>query len=189
MARVQLLSIASLSGLFNLNAVYLTGYAWLFGMSVWVTFFGGIIAYRALPRHQFGALQHKTFPVYFVLSMLLSSGLMAIWTFKHPDILVYLARPNVADVAQFYALATVFSSQALNYFVIGPLTSKTMFQRQRLEKEEGKVYNDPGVSDEMKALNRRFGSLHGISSLANLGAVLALGFHGLWIGNAGVKGY
>jgi hypothetical protein len=45
------------------------------------------------------------------------------------------------------------------------------------------------VSDEMKNLNRRFGWLHGISSLANLGAVIALGFHGLWIGKAGVKGY
>ncbi|PPQ92706.1 hypothetical protein CVT25_014013 [Psilocybe cyanescens] len=181
MARIQLLSFASLAGLFNLNALYLVGYAWLFGMSVWISFFGA--------RHQFGALQHKTFPVYFVLSMLLSSGLMAIWTFKHPDVLVYLTRPNVADVAQLYALATVFASQALNYFVVGPLTSKTMFQRQRLEKEEGKVYSDPGVSADMKALNRRFGTLHGVSSLANLGAIIALGFHGLWIGNAGVKGY
>lgn len=42
------------------------------------------------------------------------------------------------------------------------------------------------VSEEMKALNKRFGALHGISSLLNLGAVLALGFHGLWIGNYGV---
>lgn len=41
----------------------------------------------------------------------------------------------------------------------------------------------------MKVLNRKFMALHGISSLANLTAVLALGFHGLWIGNAGVKGY
>lgn len=41
----------------------------------------------------------------------------------------------------------------------------------------------------MKALNRRFGALHGISSLANLIAVIALGFHGLWIGSAGIKGY
>lgn len=41
----------------------------------------------------------------------------------------------------------------------------------------------------MKGLNRRFGSLHGISSLLNLWAVIAIGLHGLWIGNAGVKGY
>ena len=41
----------------------------------------------------------------------------------------------------------------------------------------------------MKALNRRFGSLHGISSLLSLGAFIALGFHGLWIGNVGLRGY
>jgi hypothetical protein len=54
-----------------------------------------------------------------------------------------------------------------------------MFQRHKLEKSEGKTYNEPGVSPEMKALNSRFGMLHGISSLLNLGAVLSLGFHGL----------
>lgn len=83
-----------------------------------------------------------------------------------------------------------------------------MFQRHRQEKEEGKNYNEPGVSDsnssnarglinsttvqvstEMKALNAKFGSLHGISSLANMAAVIALGFHGLWIGNVGLQGY
>jgi hypothetical protein len=42
------------------------------------------------------------------------------------------------------------------------------------------------VSAKMRALNTKFGSLHGISSLVNLGAVIALGFHGLWIGNVGV---
>lgn len=41
----------------------------------------------------------------------------------------------------------------------------------------------------MKALNSKFGALHGISSLLNLSAVILLAFHGLWIGNAGVKGY
>ncbi len=41
----------------------------------------------------------------------------------------------------------------------------------------------------MKALNSKFGMLHAISSLFNLGAVIALGFHGLFIGNDGVKGY
>jgi len=78
-----------------------------------------------------------------------------------------------------------------------------MFKRHKQEKEEGKTYNDPGVctsvcyevhcltldfkvSAEMKALNRQFGSLHGISSLFNLFAVIALGLHGLWIGNAGL---
>lgn len=73
--------------------------------------------------------------------------------------------------------------------MVGPLTSKTMFQRHRLEREEGKAYNEPGVSANMKALNARFGMLHGISSLFNLGSFIALALHGLWIGHAGVKGH
>ncbi|KAF8807272.1 hypothetical protein BYT27DRAFT_7241872 [Phlegmacium glaucopus] len=191
MAKVALLTFSSLISLVNLDGLYLLGYAWLFGMSIWITFFGGVIAYKTLPRHQFGALQHKTFPVYFVLSILLSSGLLSLWVINHPDVVTHIYQPNVADVVQAYALAVVLLSQGLNYFVIGPLTSRTMFQRQKLEKEEGKMYNDSGklqVSADMRALNRRFGTLHGISSLANLGAVIALGFHGIWIGNAGVKG-
>jgi hypothetical protein len=54
-----------------------------------------------------------------------------------------------------------------------------MFQRHKLERSEGKSYQDAGVSDQMKALNKSFGVLHGVSSLLNLCSVLALGFHGL----------
>lgn len=39
----------------------------------------------------------------------------------------------------------------------------------------------------MKALNKKFGQLHGVSSLLNLGAVIGLLFHGLWIGSYGVQ--
>ncbi|KII93713.1 hypothetical protein PLICRDRAFT_99784 [Plicaturopsis crispa FD-325 SS-3] len=186
MAKAETLTLVSLAGLFNPSSLYLVGYAWLFGM---YSVNAGVIAFKTLPRHQFGALQHKTFPIYFVLSIGLSSGLLALWTLSHPDVLGNLLRPQVADVAQVYALGSVLAAQGLNYFVVGPLTSKTMFQRQKLEKEEGKAYNEAGVSAEMKKLNSKFGQLHGISSLANLSAVIALGFHGLWIGNAGVKGY
>jgi len=68
------------------------------------------------------------------------------------------------------------------------LTSKTLFQRHRQEKEEGKAYNESGVSDQMKSLSARFARLHGISSVLNLIAILSLGFHGLWLGNTGFKG-
>ncbi|KAJ6604276.1 hypothetical protein DFH09DRAFT_1122181 [Mycena vulgaris] len=174
----------SLLNLFSSSGLYVVAYGWLFGMSLWISFFGGVIAYKTLPRAQFGALQHKTFPIYFVLSIILGSTLLGLWTLKHPVVLTHYASPLVADVAQAYALAFVIISQGSNYFIVGPLTSKTMFERMRLEKDEGKTYNESGVSDNMKALNRRFGMLHGVSSLANLGAVIALGFHGLSIGSA-----
>ncbi|THV06055.1 hypothetical protein K435DRAFT_834479 [Dendrothele bispora CBS 962.96] len=186
MTKPEVLTFASLVDLLTPKSLYVVTYGWLVGMSIWVTFFGGVIAYKALPRHQFGQLQHKTFPIYFVISILLSAGLTGMWTLSHPDVQNYIQNPFVADVAQAYTLASVSIAQGLNYFVVGPMTSKTMFQRQRLEKSEGKTYNEAGVSEEMKALNRRFGSLHGISSLANLWAVIALIFHGLWIGNTGI---
>ncbi|KXN83620.1 hypothetical protein AN958_01185 [Leucoagaricus sp. SymC.cos] len=189
MSRVEPLTLRSLFNLVNLNGLYLLGYAWAFGMAVWVTFFAGIIAFKTLPRQQFGALQHKIFPVYFVQSMVLTSGLLVKWIYSHPDVIPHFGKPWVADVAQVYALGTVLALQGTNYFIIGPMTSRAMFERHKLEKEENKQYNDPAASAEMKALNQRFGALHGISSLANLGAVIVLGFHGLWIGSAGVKGY
>jgi len=186
MASPQLVSVSTLAGLVSLKSAYSLAFSFLFGTAVWVTFFGGIIAFRALPRQMFGTLQHRTFPVYFNVTVLVASGLLAAWTYTHDNVIVHVANPLVPDVLQAYTLAVVILSQGLNSFVIGPLTSKTMFKRQRLEKEEGKAYSDPGVSDAMKALNRTFMQLHGWSSLANLTVVVALTFHGLWLGEHGL---
>ncbi|KAJ7071495.1 hypothetical protein C8F01DRAFT_1110770 [Mycena amicta] len=182
MTKPEQLSVASLLPL-SMSGGYLLGYSFLFGMSVWITFFGGFIAYRTLARAQFSQLQHKTFPIYFLLSISIGSLLLTSWVWANPVVQTHYASPLVNEVAQAYTLAFVILLQAANYFIIGPLTSKTMFQRLKLEKDEGKSYNEVGVSEQMKSLNRQFGMLHGVSSLANLGAVIALGFHGLWIGN------
>lgn len=56
--------------------------------------------------------------------MLLSGALMTKWIYSHPDVVTHIARPYIADVAQVYALAAVLASQGVNYFVIGPMTSK-----------------------------------------------------------------
>jgi len=69
-----------------------------------------------------------------------------IWTLSHPDVLTNWYKPVIADVAQAWCLGTVLAAQGANDWVVGPLTSKTMFERQKLEKEEGKNYNDSGVS-------------------------------------------
>jgi len=186
MAKLEVLTLSSVLQGFNLRAAYFLAYGLLFGMSFWVTFVGGFIALKALPRHQFGALQHKTFPVYFNISIVLAGGLLALWHHSHPAVLANISKPHIAEVAQAYVLAGVIAVQGINQAVIGPTTSKTMFKRHKLEKEEGKSYNDPGVSAEMKALNSKFSQLHGISSLLNLTAVLAIVFHGSWIANRGI---
>lgn len=75
-------------------------------------------------RQQFGALQHRTFPIYFAISIGLSSGLLSLWTFSHPNVLEHATNPQVADVAQAYTLGAVALSQLANSLVIGPMTSK-----------------------------------------------------------------
>jgi len=181
LVNAEFITLDHIVKLFSPKGLYLVTYGWLFGMSVWVSFFGGIIALRALPRHQFGALQSRSFPVYFGSSLLLTSILLGLWTNNHPDIVSNIYSPTIANVAQVYALGSVLVLQGINYFVLGPVTTTIMFQRHKLEKAEGKSYNEPGVSAEMKALSSKFGRLHGLSSLANLFAVVALAFHGLSI--------
>ncbi|TFY52071.1 hypothetical protein EVJ58_g10215 [Rhodofomes roseus] len=172
------------SGHVNLGYV-LCGYVFCNVSSAEVNFGTiGPIAYRALPRHQFGALQHRVFPIYFVQSIVASAVLLVLWVRAHPAVSAHLS-PAVADVAQTYTLSSVLVMQSANHFVAGPLTSKIMFDRHKLEKAEGKSYSEEGVSDAMKALNSKFSTLHGVSSLLNLFAVIALLFHGLWISNAG----
>jgi len=179
------LNLRTIGALFSLDGCYPIAYGWLLGMSIWVSFFAGTIAYRTLPRQQFGALQHKIFPVYFLSSIVLASGLLGIWTYNHPHILDHWHRLAVPDVAQFYTILTVILTQGSNHFVVGPMTSRTMFKRHKLERAEGKDHHDKDASNDLKALNRQFAMLHGVSSLANLFSIIALLFHGLWIGTHG----
>lgn len=143
---LQTVSLTGYKNLLNLDALYVLGYGWLFGMSVWQSSFGGVIAYKTLPRHQFGNLQFRTFPVYFLTSMLLSSGLLGTWIVKHPDVIKHIGEPRYAEVAQAHSLAAVVLLQGINYFALGPMTSRMMFRRHKLEKEQGKAYYEPGVS-------------------------------------------
>lgn len=55
---------------------------------------------------------------------------------------------------------------------------QVMFERYELENE-GKQ-----ESDEYKAAAKKFGPLHGMSSLANLGALLGVIAHSWWLGGA-----
>jgi hypothetical protein len=54
----------------------------------------------------------------------MSAGLLGLWTYNHPTVLENWQKPYLADVAQAYTLANVLFDALMNYFVIGPLTSK-----------------------------------------------------------------
>lgn len=180
------LTFETLIGLFNFRGLYALSFSFIFGMTLWVSFIGGVIIHRVLPQRQFGPLQQRLLPVYFKLNTLISSGLLLAWIRNHSAVTAHLACPMVPDVSQAYALFIVVATQALNLFWFGPTTSKLLTERLELEKAEGKNAQDADASPDLKALKAKFARLHGYSSLANLLAFLALAFHGLWIGNYGI---
>jgi len=167
--------------------LYFLSYSWLLGQSIWVTFFGGIIAHKALPRQQFGLLQSKTFPIYFATSLSNATLLLALWVSNDPKITHHLMEPLLPPVAQTWTLSLVVLMTLTNWMWIGPATNRLSSERYKQERAEDKSYSDPNVSQQMKVLNKRFGTLHGLSSLANLSVVIALLFHGLWIANQGLR--
>lgn len=71
----------------------------------------------------FGNLQHKTFPIYFNLTIATGAFLLGTWTVSH-SVLDNWTKPFLADVAQAYTLATVLLFQGTNSAVIGPMTSR-----------------------------------------------------------------
>lgn len=76
----------------------------------------------------FGTLQHKTFPIYFNISIAAATFLLGTWTVSH-SVLDNLTKPYFADVAQAYTLATVILFQGTNTGVVGPMTSRYMTHR------------------------------------------------------------
>jgi hypothetical protein len=90
-------------------------------------------------------------------------------------------------------IATMFVTALANMAVIGPATTKCMRDRKSqgefppfclysnvsvadvvAERKDGKKsYDPPPHSQEMVALNKKFGKLHGISSLLNMATFVA----------------
>lgn len=142
-------------------------YSLLFGSTAYQSFFVGLVAFKTLPYNHFGALQAKIFPPYFALQTVASAVLL-------------LTKPvgfegNAANIT--LAIATL--GGLLNMVVLSPLTRKVMELRKKQEGIDGKSCKDPNPSADMKALNMRFGKIHGVSVLLNMAAFLALTFYGV----------
>jgi hypothetical protein len=145
----------------------------MLGSTVFQSFIGGIVAYRALPRAQFSALQKSIFPPYFTLQTLAP---VAMWL-TYPRSLLQHDRSNA------YLISTMFVTALLNLVYVGPQTTEVMRLRKHQETRDGKKSYDAGPhSEEMKGLNKRFSVLHGISSTVNLVGLGAMVWYGAVLG-------
>ncbi|CAE6525166.1 unnamed protein product [Rhizoctonia solani] len=167
----------------RVQALYQLLYSYVFGATLWGSFIAGFIAFRAIPRQQFGLLQSRTFPVFFSTSTGVTIVLLGIWTATHNQVLVDTFDFSSPAVIQAWVLALAAMCNTVNLVYLGPKTTETMFKRHKLERAEKVQYSDPLASNEMKALNKQFGALHGISSLLNLCSLFCLAAHGVSIGN------
>ncbi|KAL1873453.1 hypothetical protein VTK73DRAFT_951 [Phialemonium thermophilum] len=162
---------------------HILSYGTFLGTTFFHSFINGIVAFRVLPRPQFSALQAKLFPIYFSLQTVLA----VILALTYPG-----SGNSLSSVAGVVApanrwsvllpLVCMFLFGLSNLAVIGPATTKCMRERKAQESKDGKKsYDPPPHSQEMQALNKRFGKLHGISSLLNLGAFVSSVFYGFTI--------
>jgi hypothetical protein len=143
---------------------------------------GGIIAFRALPRAQFSTLQKATFPPYFVLQ----TALPVLMTLTYPSplglraLLPTSATQTSTDSLAMTLIGTMFVTAVANLVYVGPETTRIMGLRKHQETRDGKKSWDEGPhSKEMQELNRKFGVLHGVSSLTNLVGFLGMCWYGV----------
>jgi hypothetical protein len=144
---------------------HLLAWAALLGANLWTTFFAGLTMFRNLPRQVFGKLQSKLFPQYFWLET--GSAAVALATLHYSG--TGILRP------QLITLGVALAGSLANQLFVEPTATKLMFQRYELENAPQRD------NDTIKALYKKFSTWHGISSMLNLGVLVAAVTHGWWL--------
>ncbi|XP_055818068.1 uncharacterized protein LOC129887133 [Solanum dulcamara] len=163
-----------------LKLAHLLCFSTAFGAALWVTFIGGIIMFKNLPRHQFGNLQSKMFPAYFSMVGVCCAVSVGSFGYLHPW--------KTASAAEKYQLGFILAAFAFNLsnlFVFTPMTIQMMKQRHKIEREANigeevgwtKNQEVAKVNPKLSAMNKKFGMIHGLSSLANIFSFGCLAMH------------
>lgn len=168
------------------STYHVLAYGSLLGTQLFQSFINGPVAYKAINRPSFSALQQALFPIYFNMQSILPVILVVTYPSAAPSMLArartVFALENRASV--LLPLALTFAGGIANAVFIGPIVTRIMHERKRQESKDGrKSYDPPPHSAEMQQLNKKFGMWHGVSSLVNLIAVLATIVYGGTLGN------
>ncbi|XP_043710185.1 uncharacterized protein LOC122659099 [Telopea speciosissima] len=179
-----------------MGVVRLLGFATAYGMSVWVTFVSGYVLAEAQLRQQFGIVQSKIYPVYFrAMAYSIGLSLLGLWFSQ--------GRRRPEKVQSYNLLA--FLMVLANLFYLEPRASKVMFERMKIEKEEGRgtdgadiVINKPpapshsqpvgvastastingsSAADKGRVLNQRLKRFNTHLSFLNILTLMALTWH------------
>ncbi|MQL72763.1 hypothetical protein Taro_005123 [Colocasia esculenta] len=113
--------------------LHLLGFATAYGSCVWVTFVSSHVLAQALPRQQFGMLQSKLYPVYF-RAMAYAVGVALLSHAFGPA----GRRRSSPERLQGYVLLASLVLVLINMLFLEPKATKLMYERMKLEKEEGR---------------------------------------------------
>lgn len=128
-----------LSAISDYKAYHILSYGSLLGSTLFQSFIGGVIAFKTLPRPMFSRLQAAVFPVFFSVQTILPlimiatypgekiAGIGGEYIRENTGFGGVMAEGNRWSV--LVPLASMVITSALNAFVVGPATTKTMKDR------------------------------------------------------------
>ncbi|CAK9205114.1 unnamed protein product [Sphagnum troendelagicum] len=165
--------------------LHLLTFATIYGSSLWVTFVSGIILSKNIPRQQFGFVQSRLFPVYLRVVAAGEGLLFLLHSIMHPWL-----SADTLERQQFQNFVWMIAATLVNVYVLEPRATKVMFERLKVEKEDGRMRETgnpaeaiAAASDDYKknltAMNERFKMLHSCSSAMNMITLAGLTWH-LW---------
>ncbi|KAK2970913.1 hypothetical protein RJ640_007604 [Escallonia rubra] len=117
-----------------MGVVNLLGFSTAFGMCVWVTFVSSYVLADALPRQQFGMLQSKIYPVYFK-AMAYAVGVALVGHLLSQRRRMF---SSTFEILQGWNLLASLMMVLANLLYLEPRATKVMFERMKMEKEEGR---------------------------------------------------
>lgn len=167
-----------------INLTHLLSFSTAWGAALWVTFIGGIIMFKNLPRHQFGNLQSKMFPAYFSVVSVCCAASVACFGYTHP-----WKSASTAEKYQLGFLVSAFAFNLTNLFIFTPMTIEMMKQRHKVERESN-IGEEVGWTKNVEvakknptlaSMNKKFGVIHGLSSLANIISFGSLAMHSWYL--------
>lgn len=117
-----------------MGVVNLLGFATAYGMCMWVTFISSYVLAAAMTRQQFGIVQSKIYPVYFrAMACSIAMAFLGLVLGNRKRMF-----SSTVKMLQAYNLLASLLMVLLNALYLEPRATKVMFERMKMEKEEGR---------------------------------------------------
>ncbi|GAU37956.1 hypothetical protein TSUD_269710 [Trifolium subterraneum] len=139
--RVKKIGFLSLESVESMMSVAnLLGFASGYGMCVWITFVSSYVLSRVMPRQQFAVVQSKIYPVYFRAMGYCCLVALLGHVFGHG--MRHNKGGGGGSVLQTWNLLGSLLTVFVNSVYLEPRATKLMFERMKMEKEEGRGRED-----------------------------------------------